>query len=435
MSRQELADACNAVLARMYAERGSRQRWAGLTERTIGALERGEIRWPNHDYRRALCVVLVTDERGIGLYIDRPSPAEPSADHGRVEPALGAARSDDDQDGLRQSGPVSDALLTPGQWRARMWNGLLHPTSADPLPAHNLQAAVVHGNLAYQRARYDELHQLPTLMSGAEALFHESPQAAAAVPQAVKAVCGVYLLASKFAAKLGDGELAWVTADRARCFGLMAADPSLVAMAAYQTACALAKQPGRAAAAEGVAAAAADVIASHKLHRTAAYLSVHGALLLHAAFSAALRQDSHAAWRHLQTADTIANQLGRNGNELWTAFGPANVQLHRISVAVTLNDNPTALGFADRLDTSQLPTVLTSRRAQVHLDLAMAHSASGNSDPQATLHLLEYERIVPQAIALNATAGQLITTLVRRERASQTPGLRPLAQRAGVADA
>ena len=69
MSRQELADACNAVLARMYAERGSRQRWAGLTERTIGALERGEIRWPNHDYRRALCVVLVTDERGIGLYL------------------------------------------------------------------------------------------------------------------------------------------------------------------------------------------------------------------------------------------------------------------------------------------------------------------------------------------------------------------------------
>jgi hypothetical protein len=434
MSRQELADACNAVLARLYAERGGRQRWAGLTEKTIGALERGEIRWPNDDYRQALCAVLHADERGLGLYIDRPNPAEASADYGRMDPAFAPAQSDDDLGGLRQSGRVPDVLFTPDQWRARMWNGLLHPASADPLPTHDLQAAVTSGNLAYQRARYDELHQLPTLISGAEALFHDSPQAAA-LPQTAQAVCGVYLLASKFAAKLGDGELAWLTADRARCFGLMAADPSLVAMAAYQTACALAKQPGRAAAAEGVAAAAADVIASHKLHHTAAYLSVHGALLLHAAFSAALQQDSRAAWRYLQTADAVANQLGRNGNELWTAFGPANVQLHRVSVAVALNDNPAALGFADRMDTSQLPAVLTSRRAQVHLDLAVAHSASGDSDPQATLHLLEYERVVPQAIALNATAGQLLTKLIRRERASQTPGLRALAQRAGVADA
>ncbi|MDI1461063.1 hypothetical protein QEZ54_08815 [Catellatospora sp. KI3] len=431
MSRQELADACNAVLARTYAERGGGQRWAGLTERTIGALERGEIRWPNENYRRALCVVLGADERDIGLYIDRP--AEHGADFGKPESDFAPVRSDDDHDGLRQSGAVPDALFTPDQWRARMWNSLLHPANAEPVSAHDLQAGVVYGNLAYQKAWYNELHQLPTLISRAEALFQDA--VSGTIPRAVKAVCGVYLLASKFAAKLGDGELAWVTAERARCFGLVAADSLSVAMAAYQTACALAKQPGRAAEAESVAAAAADVIATHKQHRTAAYLSAQGALLLHAAFSAALRRDSRAAGRYIQTADSVASQLGRNGNELWTAFGPANVHLHRISVAVALDDNPTALGFADRMDTSQLPSVLTSRRAQVHLDLAMAHGASGNSDPQATLHLLEYERIVPQAITLNATAGQLITTLIRRERASQTPGLRSLAQRAGVAEA
>lgn len=73
MSRQELADACNAELARMHVERGSRQRWAGLTEKTIGAMERGEIRWPNEDYRKALCGVLGMDERSLGVYIDRPT--------------------------------------------------------------------------------------------------------------------------------------------------------------------------------------------------------------------------------------------------------------------------------------------------------------------------------------------------------------------------
>lgn len=70
MSRQELADACNAELATMHKTQG-RQRWAGMTEKTIGALERGEIRWPNEEYRQALCTVLNADERSLGLYIDR----------------------------------------------------------------------------------------------------------------------------------------------------------------------------------------------------------------------------------------------------------------------------------------------------------------------------------------------------------------------------
>lgn len=72
MSRQELADACNAELDRRYEAQGRRSRWAGLTEKTIGALERGEIHWPNEDYRVALCTVLGANERSLGLYIDRP---------------------------------------------------------------------------------------------------------------------------------------------------------------------------------------------------------------------------------------------------------------------------------------------------------------------------------------------------------------------------
>jgi len=74
MSRQELADACNLELARMYEAQG-RRRWAGITEKTIGALERGEVRWPNSDYRSALCAVLKSDVHNLGLYIDRPALA------------------------------------------------------------------------------------------------------------------------------------------------------------------------------------------------------------------------------------------------------------------------------------------------------------------------------------------------------------------------
>lgn len=58
-----------------------------------------------------------------------------------------------------------------------------------------------------------------------------------------------------------------------------------------------------------------------------------------------------------------------------------NVRLHQISVAVALHDNKQALRLADQLDTSQLPLTLASRRAQAHLDLAVAHSATDSSAP------------------------------------------------------
>lgn len=448
MSRQELADLCNAALATKYAAQDRRQRWAGFTEKTIGALERGETRWPNDDYRWALCTVLKAEERTLGLYIDRPTQQTLTD---RSSPVTGTHLDNDVR--RREMLPLAAMAVTASQlpwvvnegqapavfdtaaeWRTWLRRGVLESGQYfTALPIQELEAALRHGNLAYQSARYSDLRKLPALIGSVEALFSQQHNAAD-TPRAARAASGVYLLASKLAAKLGDGDLAWTTADRARCFGLIAADPTLIAIAAYQTSCALAKQPGGAGAAEEVAVSAADAIASHRLHRAAAYMSAYGALLLHAAFAAARQADERGASMHLRAAELAADQLGRNSNELWTAFGPANVKLHRISVAVALNDNRLALRAAERLDASQIPITLTSRRAQVHLDLAAAYSATGKSDPEAMLQLLEYERLVPEAVRLNSAAANLITKLLHRERPSHTPGLRALAHRAGVHD-
>lgn len=81
LSRQELADACNQILEVMYAKAGHARRWAGMTANYVGALERGEVRWPNENYRAALRAFFNTTNADLGLYIDRPeSPtsAEPS---------------------------------------------------------------------------------------------------------------------------------------------------------------------------------------------------------------------------------------------------------------------------------------------------------------------------------------------------------------------
>jgi len=66
MSRQELADAINAVLFERHAQR------SGLDENYIGKLERGKYRWPNDRYREAFRTVLgAKTDAEIGFYITR----------------------------------------------------------------------------------------------------------------------------------------------------------------------------------------------------------------------------------------------------------------------------------------------------------------------------------------------------------------------------
>lgn len=66
------------------------------------------------------------------------------------------------------------------------------------------------------------------------------------------------------------------------------------------------------------------------------------------------------------------SDLGRDGNEHWTAFGPTNVLLYR-RAAAALGDVSEALRLDDRIDTSGMPPALLSRRAQVQVDLATLH--------------------------------------------------------------
>ena len=78
-----------------------------------------------------------------------------------------------------------------------------------------------------------------------------------------------------------------------------------------------------------------------------------------------------------------------------------------------------------------MPPSMTTRRSQVHLDLARAAARQGD-DRLAVLHLLEGERVAAQAISRNASARSLVSELLARERKGATPGLRALANRADV---
>jgi hypothetical protein len=204
------------------------------------------------------------------------------------------------------------------------------------------------------------------------------------------------------------------------------------AVAAYQIACALLNLPDRLDGAAEVVAVAVDELSQHGETTDPAGLSARGALILLGAIVAARQGDRAAVTRQLDEAEQLAATLGRDGNHLYTGFGPTNLMIHQVGIAVELQRPELAIQIGDQLDTSQMPAALVSRRAQVHLDLASAYAQTVGGDSPAVLHLLEVERIAPQVVSVNQTSRTLLGQLVERERRSATPGLRALACRAGV---
>ncbi len=236
----------------------------------------------------------------------------------------------------------------------------------------------------------------------------------------------VYVAAAKLLTKTGDGHLAWLAADRASTAAVRLGSPVLEGLAAYQVTTALLKLD-RLAEAERVALASAESIDDD----SPLGISAQGALFLIAAVIAGRRSDRQSANERLRRAQYLADALGEDGNHGWTAFGPTNVAIHQVSVAAELGDAETAIHYAEQIDTSTLPDVLRSRRAQVHLDAAWAY-AQHKDDSAVVINLMETERVAPQVLRYNVVAREILRELLKRERRTATPGLRALATRAGV---
>ncbi|MFE5565077.1 hypothetical protein ACFQ68_08800 [Amycolatopsis japonica] len=242
--------------------------------------------------------------------------------------------------------------------------------------------------------------------------------------------CG-YVAAAKLATKLGSGSLAWLAADRANSAALGSGKPELVGIARYQVACALLLNGHLDDAQNLVEETMEDLPAANTVDDERARVSVRGALLLLAAVMAARSGAGQNARELLRRARGPAGDLEGEGNALWTGFGPTNVAIHELSVAVHLGDAKTAYELGSAIDTDRLPDVLIGRRSQVHLDLGRAAMRAAD-DGLAVLHLLEAERVAKQAVSRNASARDTIRVLLGRERHNATPGLRALALRAGV---
>ncbi|WP_245782624.1 XRE family transcriptional regulator [Actinokineospora terrae] len=287
-------------------------------------------------------------------------------------------------------------------------------------------AAVTRLHQAYQAARYAEVGgALSTVNDAITALV--STSRGQERRQALVLECSAAVVEAKLTTKAGDGAAARVAAERAKVAADDADDPFGQAAAAYQMTCALLKL-NQAAAAEELAVGSASSVAGDDPRR----ISWAGALTLIAAITAARRNDLATAHGRLDTAQRLADRLGRDANIGYMAFGPANVTIHRMSAAVALDDPYQLLATSERLDATRMPAGLRGRRAQFHLDSAWAHTQI-DEDALAVLHLLETDRIAPEIVYTSRAAHNLIRDLMARERRREVPGLRELAIRTGVA--
>jgi transcriptional regulator with XRE-family HTH domain len=297
-----------------------------------------------------------------------------------------------------------------------------------PLPELRGQVATLHED--YQAARYESVvRQLPNLIT----LIDGLPRVAAGGERCdglCTYVCA-YVGAAKLLTKLGVTDLAVVAADRAATIAVEADSLGARGMAAYQVVCALLRAD-RTDEAERLAVSMAEKLHGSATAEAPVLASVSGALWLIAAVAAARRTDRGEAWARLDAADRLAGLLGEDANHAWTAFGPTNVRIHRVSVAAELGEPGEALRAATDVDPTRLAEGLRSRRAQVYLDLAWAQ-AQRKRDAEATLHLLEAERLAPEAIRYNAMVRDLLREMLARSRRPNSV-LHDLSVRAGVLD-
>jgi transcriptional regulator with XRE-family HTH domain len=120
--------------------------------------------------------------------------------------------------------------------------------------------------------------------------------------------------------------------------------------------------------------------------------------------------DGGRAWAE-RSAPADQAVVDADRNDLWTAFGPTNVAVHTVTIAVELGDPGYALKQAERVRLSRLP--VAERRAHHLLDVARAHGQS-RQDTEAVSLVLAAEKLAPEEVRLLPATRTLICDILHR---------------------
>jgi transcriptional regulator with XRE-family HTH domain len=270
--------------------------------------------------------------------------------------------------------------------------------------------------------RYTELTELlrgliPQLESAARAVPDEERA------ELFKLLSAAYQACSAALTKLAEPEAAWIAADRSMAAAERAEAPLLVAAGAFRLAFVFlgAKHFDQA---EETARTAAEALWPLVDQGEPEAMSLWGGLTLQRAVTASRTNDSETAYAHLDRAREIAARLGEGRNDYNTEFGPANVGLYEIAVAVELGDAGRALRAAEQVDASGLSA---ERQGRMLIDVARAHAQRRQVD-EAVAVLRRGEEITPEQIRAHPLVRQLVSDLLTMQN-PPSQELRDLAQR------
>jgi hypothetical protein len=203
-------------------------------------------------------------------------------------------------------------------------------------------------NRAYQAARYEEAGRiLPGLIRAVETAARTCPRRDAATVSALRSQ--VYQAATMVLSRVGETGLAWTAGDRAVTAAEHADAGLLAAMSAFRLAHVFIRRK-HASHVRDLVTGAASALERSGTQGDPERLSVLGGLHLADALAAAADFDRAAADRSLIAARRVADRLGEDRNDHWTAFGPTNVRIHEISAAVAFGDASTAVETGETLD-------------------------------------------------------------------------------------
>lgn len=236
-------------------------------------------------------------------------------------------------------------------------------------------------------------------------------------------------VASSVLLKSEERGLSWLAADRSMQAAEHSENPTTIGASARIVTHALMKDRHYGPATE-LASTMAQRIDSETPEPSPESVSVYGALLLRGAVAAAKQENRGQAFSLLDEAESAGTRLGGDHNYQWTAFGPTNVLVHRVNIAVSLGDAGSAIDYARQVQLANID--VTERKATLFIDVARAYSQWNKLD-RAYEALMTAEQFAPEELKTRPVVHQLITDIHGRSTGHLRANMTELAERTGIA--
>jgi transcriptional regulator with XRE-family HTH domain len=295
-------------------------------------------------------------------------------------------------------------------------------SSSQPTDPHSLKTGVASTWSAYQAGRFGyAATRVPQLLAGARWLAREGEDGANRI-EGQRMLALSFHIAAATLAKVGEAELGWIAADRGFNAAEQAEDPVVLASLMRSVAHSMLSN-GHFTAAADIASRSLDQLAA-AAEDTPTWWSLLGSLHLVGAMAAARADASVEARASLARAREASQRLGYDGNHAWTSFGPTNVAVHEVSIALELGDMQLALRLAPEVDASPLPL---ERRVRHRLEVARIHHYAGQpNDSIAAVHAAIQES--PEQARYHFITRELVRSWMRDPRQRDRHEVAALAQ-------